>query len=292
MFLSVILLLIQWLPFVRAQFCQLSRAFLVENCTACPTRDITGDATTAVCDIYYNSTANTTSVCKCATFPENALQPTSMYYVHVTETTKTCTIDWEVAPRLFIFFKLVQIGLLLYVAVHLGYNMWLSGLCSCQRSKCTKLSLSALFCALTVVINAINNIFGIIGPAFAMRMAYGAPVGILWIIVPITWNLFISLLSTSVFDTAFSGDSMARRRCCVSVLVWLVTIVSILLWYFRGMLDLRGASSNVFVVIVLESLNSINPLVCLVVMIVAHRKMLQVREELHMIIIIFMIVFL
>ena len=285
MLLLGVLLLNQWLCIVRARVnpaCELSRNFPVENCSVCSTHDTTrGNIEMAKCDD--TNATNGSPMCVCRNFPANASRYTILvYYPQVTGKGITCMNDWAIAPHLEVVSRLLGLGLNLYAAVHLVYTIWLAGLFSCQRNKCTKINVSML--CLTVVVAK----FGIdylleIAAAFTSGSGHSYSfVGALRIsdsLLNFPWSLYLILMAISVFDTAFSREEVVRVRCFVNIILWTMMFAMVLLSFVQSWTFVF--QYNIGVMTTLDGAEEIlkYSLYCiwLVLLVVAHCKMHQVR---------------
>ena len=284
MLLLGVLLLNHWLCIARAQM----RSFPVENCSACSTHDTTrGNIEMAKCD--ETNATNGSSVCLCRDFPANAsIHPILVYYPQVTENDTTCTNDWAIAPHLMVGFRLLAFGLHLYALVHMVYTMWLTGLFSCQRNKCTTIDMCMLCSAVIVARFGIVHLLEI-AAAFTIGSGYTYSfVGAFYIfdsLFSIPWDLYLILLFISVFDTAFSRDELVRLRCFVKIILWTTMVATVLvdfakvwIYFFQYTIDVRRTTLYILHVAVAVLRGGLLYCSIFVVLFVVHCKMRKVRD--------------
>lgn len=278
----------QWLSFACAQddeFCQFSREFRVDNCTACPTVDTTRDnITMATCK---EPGPNGSSLCVCADFPANfSRNPILVYYAQKTENATACTNTWAEAPYLKVVFVLLDFCLYLYATAHLVYIIRLSKLCSCQRNKCTKINIAMLCFFMNTVQTEIRFVLEIIPITIGTGYGYYSYVVTYYIsnaLGIILFDLCQILMVMGVFDTAFSGDKMVRGRCFVSTFLWTIMFAKTVLDFVQlwtvvfqsnyGVMTFQQhevAQLGFFILLILAFS---------VMVIVAHRKICQVRDN-------------
>ena len=129
------------------KLCSSAREYTVDNCTACPTSDLTrhGNIPMAVCEERVTDTRDETSyTCVCGNFPTSSLVLVDRYYPHQEGNMTRCAISQSTAPYLHAASSLMSLGVLLYSAAHLLYISLLSRICCCSRHGCTKVNGAAL----------------------------------------------------------------------------------------------------------------------------------------------------
>jgi len=128
-----------------------------------------------------------------------------------------------------------------------------------------------LLYTLFAVVNTCSYLLRIAGPTLAIGAEYSHSSIAVNTLSHILLTLFLPLLMTSIFDTAFPGDEMSRQRCFVSVLLWILASV-IILSLFAPVITGGGVGFNIFT----GGMYFLITVIILSLMIVAHRKMLQV----------------
>ena len=225
---------------VSAKLCASSRflkvrEFAVHNCTACVTRDEWWNITIAKCE---NQTAdkevNATYVCKCLSitatrweiqnFPRhqgNATRCSAFKYLY--------TLPWYLTAV-----QIVGGCMCLYAATHAFYVVVVSGMCSCERCRCTKHNTSTLImgisalCSIinTLVYSVLNGVFGMYDISTTNLVAFSHTVRT--VCAPLAASMSLVLLATSISDMVFHGEDMACRRRCITIVCWTLFIVAIL----------------------------------------------------------------
>ena len=117
----------------------------------------------------------------------------------------------------------------LYAATHLFYVVVVSGMCSCERCRCTKHNTSTLILGISALCSFINALVylvsGVFGGITSISIIFLA---VHFVCAPLAASMSFVLLATSISDLVFHGEDMVGRRRCITIVCWTLFIVAIL----------------------------------------------------------------